>query len=87
MKKQLQIFFRKWVLNPDCRYILFMGISFGLAFLIPILGWNPLLLLWIVNGCLGYKEARFNSIKIFNAVLVLLFGLLFANNLLLVFFH
>ena len=56
-------------------------ISFGLAFLIPILGWNPLLLLWIVNGCLSYKEAKSNSIKIFNAVLVLLFGVLFIINL------
>ena len=49
MKKQLQLFLRKWILNPDRRYVLFIGISFGLAFLIPILGWNPLLLLWIVN--------------------------------------
>ena len=76
MKKQLQLFLRKWILNPDRRYVLFIGISFGLAFLIPILGWNPLLLLWIVNGCLSYKEAKSNSIKIFNAVLVLLFGVI-----------
>ena len=81
MKKQLQLFLRKWILNPDRRYVLFIGISFGLAFLIPILGWNPLLLLWIVNGCLSYKEAKSNSIKIFNAVLVLLFGVLFIINL------
>jgi len=81
MKKQLQLFLRKWILNPDRRYVLFIGISFGLAFLIPILGWNPLLLLWIVNGFLSYKEAKSNSIKIFNAVLVLLFGVLFIINL------
>ena len=86
MKKQLQLFLRKWILNPDRRYVLFIGISFGLAFLIPILGWNPLLLLWIVNGCLSYKEAKSNSIKIFNAVLVLLFGVLFIINLFLGFF-
>ena len=87
MKKQLQLFLRKWILNPDCWYILFMGISFGLAFLIPILGWNPLLLLWIVNGCLGYKEAKCNSIRILNVALVVLFGVLFTSNLFLVFLH
>lgn len=79
--KRLQKFFHKWILVPNRRYILFTGISFVLAFLIPILGWNPLLLLWIINGCLCYKEAKSSKNKFFYIILVILFGVLFTFNL------
>jgi len=74
-------FFDNWIFNPTRRYSLFTGISFGFAFLIPVFGWNPLLLLWIVNGCLCCKEAESNPLKVLHAILVIVFGLLFAFNL------
>lgn len=83
---KLKKFLYKWIFNSNRRHILSTGISFGLAFLIPILGWNPLLLLWIVNGCFCYKEAKSNKIKCFYFTLVILFGILVTFNLCLNFF-
>ena len=78
---KLQKFIQKWILNSNRRYILFTGISMGLVFLIPRVGWNPLLLLWIVNGCFCYKESKSNKIRFFYSVLVILLGILFTFNL------
>lgn len=77
----MQKFFYKWILNSNRRYILVTGISFGLAFLIPIVGWNPLLLLWIVNGYFCYKEERVNKMRFFYTILMILFGIVFIFNL------
>lgn len=76
-----QKFFHKWIANANRRYMLFTGISVGLAFLIPLLGWNPLLLLWIVNWCFCYKETTSGILRLFYAILAVLFGILFVCNL------
>ena len=62
MKK---IFFKwfKWVSAADQRYCIFTLLSFGLVFLLPYIGWNPILLLWTVNAYISYREQPHSKIR------------------------
>ena len=61
--RNIKEFYEKWVLSPDRKNRLLTIISLGLGFLIPYLGWNPLLILLIVNAYLSYKEAEDKKIR------------------------
>ena len=62
--------------RPEDRYGVTSIISFGLAFLIPYLGWTPLLLLWTGNAVLSYHENKGRRMRYLHAVAALLFGVM-----------
>ena len=67
-------FLEKWIWDRQRRYILFTCISCVFIFLLPILGWIPLLLLWIINCIIVSKETDSNKVRIFCIVLAAVFG-------------
>lgn len=72
--------------DPTYRSRVF-GLTAGiLLFLIPILGWNPLLLLWAVHLCFSYRETSSRPIRIFYCALVLLLAALILRNLIVGFY-
>ena len=73
-------FFEKWIRVSDRRYQLFTLVSFGLAFLIPLVGWDPLLILWIINACLGYRENAHSKIRFVHAAVAAVFLILLLMN-------
>lgn len=79
--KHLRSFYNKWILVSNQRYRLFAWLSIGLALLIPLCGWSPLLILWTINAFLSYKETPHNKIRFFYAVLAILFLILTILNL------
>lgn len=74
-------FYNKWILVSDQRYRLFNWLSIGFALLIPLCGWNPLLILWTINAFLCYKETQHSKIRFFYVILGILFLFLTILNL------
>ena len=72
----------KWILNPRQRYCIFAFISCGFAFLYPLVGWNPILLLWIVNAFFAYRETRLSKIRFIHVAIALILAILVLINLL-----
>lgn len=78
MKKD---FIDTWIRNSHKRNHLFAWLAFVFIFLFPVLGWNPLLLLWTINACFSYKEAGNSKIRYIHALLAVIFTLLLVSNL------
>lgn len=55
--------YAKWFLTPNHRYYIFTLLSIGLIFLFPLVGWNPILIFWIINACLAYREQKLSKIR------------------------
>ncbi len=77
---------RKWLEDPVKRSGLVSVVSCGLAFLIPVTGWNPLLLLWTANFCFAYKENLHRTVRFFYGAAALLLLAMAAFNLTMRFF-
>ncbi len=60
--------------------MLFTLISCVLIFLFPILGWNPLIVLWIINCAIVYKETDSKKVRIFCIVLAAVFAAMIIIN-------
>ena len=56
-------------------------VSVCLGFLIPVTGWNPILILWLINLFFGYKENRKNKSRYFYLGAMVFVGLLIGFNL------
>lgn len=71
---------RKWVKKMNQKYNLTMWLNIIFAFLIPVLGWNPLLILFIINLIVNYKHTYHMVVKgIYILLICILFILMFAN--------
>lgn len=70
----------KWILNPQKRYHFFAWLSVGMIFLIPFLGWSPLLLIWIIHSYLSDQEQKHSKVRFLHALLGLTFLILFICN-------
>jgi len=73
-------FFRK-LYDPTFRNCLVSVLSVLLSFLIPVTGWNPILVLWLINLYFGYKENQNNKTKYFYLCALILVGVLIGFNL------
>lgn len=73
-------FFHK-LLDPTFRNCFVSVLSVCLGFLIPVIGWNPILILWLINLFFGYKENRENKTKYFYLGTMVFVGLLIGFNL------
>ena len=51
-----------------------------MAFLIPLTGWNPILLLWETDLYFSYRKSTNKKIKIFYAVAIALLAMLIFSN-------
>lgn len=71
----------KWVSVASQRYCIFTLLSFGLAFFIPFVGWNPILLLWTVNAYLSYREEPYSKIRFVYIAVIFLFSIVMILNL------
>ncbi len=71
--ERIRNFSQEWILVPSRRYRLFAWISFGFMFLFPLLGWNPLLILWTVNACLSCREACHSKMRYLHVAMALVF--------------
>ena len=58
----------------------FAWISCVMAFLIPLTGWNPILLLWETDLYFSYRKSTNKKIKIFYAVAIALLAILIFSN-------
>ena len=79
--EMIQAFLNRWILTPNRRYRLVTALSFGFLFLIPLLGWNPILILLSVNACLAYKETKGSEIRFFHGIMIVLCFILIVSNL------
>lgn len=70
----------KYITDIDYRRKMTPVITFLLILLIPCTGWNLLLLYWIVNEYISYKQAKVLWIKCINFIIGLLLLLMFIHN-------
>lgn len=71
----------KWILSPDHRYYIFTVLSFCLLFLYQHIGWSPILILWIINACLGYQEQKSSKIRFVHLAVGIVLALLVVTNI------
>jgi hypothetical protein len=50
------------------------------VFLVPFLGWNPVLLLWIAQMSIGYKTHKAHKMRFIYASLAIIFTILVVFN-------
>ena len=67
---------------PNHRYQIFTLLSFGLILLVPLIGWTPIIALWIVNAYLAYREQKLSKIRFVHAVIALILIILAIMNIL-----
>lgn len=71
---------RKWVKEMNQKYNFTMWLNIIFAFLIPVLGWNPLLILFIINLIVNYKPTYHMVVKgIYILLICIIFILMFVN--------
>ncbi len=73
--------YANWIFNPNRRYHIFTLLSFGLILLYPFFGWNPILILWIVNAALAYKEHKSSKFRFVHFTIALLLSILVLSNI------
>ena len=72
--------FRLWIKDPTARHKVFFLLAIILLLLVPLLGWNPLLLLWGMELIVLFWNSRERSLRIFYALMALVpLGLFLAN--------
>lgn len=80
IKNLIKRFFKK-LHDSTFRNCLISVLSVCLGFLIPLTGWNPILVLWLVNLFFGYKENKKNTFKYFYIIAIILLSILIGINL------
>ena len=67
--------------SPERRYYVFTILSFVLLFLLPQIGWNAVLIIWVINAYLGYREKKNSPVRFAHIVVGILLVLLLAVNI------
>ena len=68
-------------ISPERRYYVFTILSFVLLFLLPYAGWTPVLIVWVINACLGYREKKDSPIRFVHVAVGVVCGVLAILNI------